>query len=276
MTIYTKFTPTEIEAIAKDLRQQLSSGTLTLGLLETFKFRGPEGKSWTVSPQAGAWYCFKSGGWQPAQRPDAPLDGPVNLFEMITLPLSPAGTGKREAVEPDQPDPDIRQMIENATRRIRESYNQGKINSAEAENLLKDLYLLDPSGLIWSCGVHTGDWYFFRQGDWEVAVDDGPNPPDFQPGSPYTEAAKQVISRFTESDAAAISEQVVPDWTPAPGFPGINTDVAGMPIQHNTAKVPGTSSARRTRMIILVIFIFLFIMCACLFALGIGGIFFID
>lgn len=308
MTIYTKFTPTEVEAIAKDLRQQLSSGTLTAETLETFKFRGPDGNTWTVLPQTGAWYCFISGRWQPAKIPDTPLDGTVDLFEMITLPLFPLDTGKPGENEPPQPDSDIRQMIERATSRIRDSYHQGKINSAEAENLLKDLYLLDPSGLIWSCGMHTGEWYTFQQGDWEIGLGDGPNPLDFQPKqmdspqtcsscraqlkgakicpecgtpaprpeSPYSEAAKQVVMRFTESGAAPFPEQVVPDWKPAPGFPGIDTVGAERPMQHKKTKVSGSRSTRRTRIIVLFIFIFLFILCACLFACGIGGYFFVD
>lgn len=310
MTIYTKFTPTEIEAIARNLQNQLSNGTLTTDILEKFKFRGPDGNTWTVSPQTGTWYCFKSDNWQPTRILDTSLDGPVDVFEMITLPLSPLDTDKPGGNKPPQPDSDIRQMIEHATRRISDSYHKGKINSAEAENLLKDLYLLDPSGLIWSCGMHSGEWYFFRQADWEAATGDGPNPLDFQPKqqvspkscencgaplkgkkicskcgspapapeSPYSEAAKQVVLRFTESGAAAIPEQVVPNWIPAPGFPQINTDYSEKPTQQKTGHNKNTEmsksqSKKRFRIIILFLFIFLFVVCMCLFVLGIGGYF---
>jgi hypothetical protein len=196
---------------------------------------------------------------------------------MIILPLSHLDSAKPEESEPAEPDSDIRQMIEHATRRIRESYNQGKINSAVAENLLKDLYLLDPAGLIWSCGVHTGKWYTFRGVVWEAAAGDGPDPQDFQPGTSISEAAKRMVVRFTESGADPIPEQVVPNWVPAPGFPpGINTTDASRPTQPQTAKGSSASSTRRTRLIILFVFIFLFIVCACLFACGISGYFFAD
>ena len=252
MTIYRKFAPTEIEAIANYLQQQLSDGILPEELLENFKFRGSEGHTWTVSPQTGAWYRYESGNWPPAKKPYTPMDGTIDLLETVTLPLSPLETRQPEENEPAPPDADIRQMLERATRRVRDSYNQGKINSAGAENLLKDLYLLDPAGLIWSYGMHTDEWYFFRQDDWEISVGDGPNPQNFQPkqsdspkncgscgtplnggkfcsecGSPapqsegpYTQAAKEVVRRFTESGAVPLPEQIVPDWKPAPGFPG--------------------------------------------------------
>jgi ribosomal protein L32 len=262
MTRYRKYTPTEIESMAKSLKQQLSDGLLPEDILEIFKFRGPEGNTWTVLPQTNAWYCYKSGRWQTAKAPEKPLDGTIELLNMVALPIPPIKTDKPEENEPVKQDPDIRQMLERATKRVRDSYNHGKINSAGAENLLKELYLLDPAGLIWSYGLHTEEWYFFRQDDWEISTDGGPDPLDFHtkqkdspsvcsncgtpllggkfcsecgtpipdPESPYSQAAKEVIVRFTESDAASLPEQIVPDWKPAPGFPETIAGSASAPM----------------------------------------------
>jgi len=182
MTIYRKYAPTEIETIANDLLQQLSDGILPPEVLENFKFRGSDGNTWTVLPQTGDWYCSESGDWQPAQTPNTPLDGLIDLLDMVVLPLSPLKIRKPEEDQQAEQDTDIRQMLERATRRVKESYTHGRINSAGAEILLKDLYLLDPTGVIWSFGLHTEEWYFFRQGDWELSADGGPNPLNFQPG----------------------------------------------------------------------------------------------
>ncbi|MBW2647685.1 MAG: FHA domain-containing protein [Deltaproteobacteria bacterium] len=251
MTIYRKYTPTEIEAMADDLKQQQSDGILSEGTLDSFKFRGQEGNTWTVLPETGDWYCWKSGSWQPTEEPDRPLDGSVELLDLVTLPLSQLKEDKPEERESVQQDSDIRQMIERATGRIRDSYASGGINSAGAENLLKDLYLLDPVGVIWSFGMHSEEWYFFRRDDWELSNDEGPNPLDFQidqsdtpqncsncgtpfkggkfcsecgapapgPESPYSEAAREVVKHFSESGAAALPEQIVPEWKPGPGIP---------------------------------------------------------
>jgi len=251
MTIYKKYTPNEIEAMADNLKQQLSDGILPEDVLESYKFRGPVGKTWTVIPETGAWYCFQSGSWQPAEAPDTTVDGTVDLLDLVVLPLDPLENDQPEENEPAQQDADIRQMLERATRRVKESYSKGEINSSGAEILLKDLYLLDPVGVIWSYGYHSEEWYYFRQDEWKISTDGGPNPLDFQtqsdspkhcsncdtllsggkfcsecgtpvsaPESSYTQAAQEVVERFTESDVASLPEKIVPDWKPAPGFPG--------------------------------------------------------
>lgn len=266
MTRYRKYTPTDIEAMANNLNQQLSDGLLPGDMLEIFKFRGPEGNTWTVFPETGVWYCYKSGNWQPAKAPEEPLDGTIDLLDMVTLPISPLKIDKPEENKPSPQDSDIRQMLEQATRRVRDAYNHGKINSAGAEKLLKDLYLLDPAGLIWSYGMHTEEWYFFRQDDWEISVDGGPNPLDFQtkqkdsprycsncetplvggkfcsecgtpvpdPESPYSQEAREVVEHFTELGVASLPEQIVPDWQPAPEFPGT---IASGPSAHKPQTV---------------------------------------
>ena len=158
MTIYRKYTPTEIEGMAENLKEQGSDGILPEGSLELFKFRGPEGETWTVFPETGEWYCWKSGSWQSAEAPESPLDGSVELLDLVTLPITQLEEDKSGDPEPAQPDADIRQTIERATGRIREAYTSGRINSAGAETLLRDLQLLDPEGLIWSLGMPLQVW----------------------------------------------------------------------------------------------------------------------
>lgn len=338
MTIYRKYTPTEIEAMAESLKQQLSDGILPEDLLELFKFRGPEGHTWTVEPRSGAWYWHQSGGWQKTKAPDIPLDGPNDLLGTVALPLDPLETELPEEDEPVQKDEDLRQMLEGATQRVKESYVNGKISSAGAETLLKDLYLLDPSGLIWSYGFHSQAWYFFRQDDWEMSVEAGPDPQDFQaldsgsplecsncgaslnggkfcsecgtrapdPGSPYPEAAREVVVRFTESDAASLPEPIVPDWDPAPGLPGTQSAGASTPTgeqkspselppwdtdssgetkepaasskeQGSVEKSPSAASTsppkKRSRIILLAALIFLAVTCSCCGVLALIGMF---
>jgi formylglycine-generating enzyme required for sulfatase activity len=303
MTIYRKYTPTEIEGMAENLKEQGSDGILAEGTLESFKFRGTEGNTWTVLPETGEWYCWKSGSWQPVQAPESALDGSVELLDLVTLPITQLEEDKSGDPEPAQPEADIRQMIERATGRIREAYTSGRINSAGAENLLKDLYLLDPGGLIWSLGMHSGEWYFFRRDDWERADDEGPNPLDFQiesdapqncshcgtplkggkfcsecgtpaPGleSRYTEAAREVVEGFTESDAAPLPEPIVPDWKPAPGFPG-PSGVDATASEDPQPASPQAPRKRRRNVILLSLLVFV-VTCLCCLTLGLGGYFF--
>ncbi len=253
MTNYRKYTPAEIEALAEDLKQQLSEGILPEESLESFKFRGPKGKTWTVIPETGEWVVSTAGSWQPAGVPDAPLDGSIEILDLVALPLSSFEYQPPQEHPPSQPGGDFREMIENAVRRSRDAYRSGRLNSAEAERLLQDLCLLDPAGLIWSFGMHSETWYFFREQDWELAEDQVPDPQDFEskpPDAPltcsscgtslnggkfcsecgtpapepepsYTQAAKEVVERFTEAEAGPLPEPVVPAWEPAPGFPGV-------------------------------------------------------
>ena len=257
MTNFRKYTPTEIKALAEDLKQQLSDGLLAEKSLESFKFRGPEGKTWTSVPETGEWYCFTAGSWQQAEPPDQPLDGSMEILDLVTMPLSPLETQPPEEPPPSQPGGDFLQMIENAVRRVRESYDSGRLDSAGAERLLMDLCLLDPAGLIWGYGMHSENWYFFREQDWELAEDQRPDPQDFEtkptdeplvcsscgtslsggkfcsecgtpapePEPTYSQAAKKVVERFHEADADPFPEPVVPAWNPAPGIPEIkNTE----------------------------------------------------
>jgi len=306
MTIYRKYTPTEIEELADDLKQQQSDGILSEGTLDSFKFRGQEGNTWTVFPETGDWYYWKSGSWQPAEVPDRPLDGSVELLDLAMLPISQLKEDHPEESEPAQQDSDIRQMIERATGRIRDSYTSGRINSAGAENLLKDLYLLDPGGVIWSFAINSEEWYFFRRDDWELSNDEGPNPLDFQidqsdtpqncsncgtplksgkfcsecgapvpaPESTYTEAAREVVKQFTESGAAALPEQIVPDWNIAPGFPETSAADASMP---SDPLVPTPQPPRkRKRNIVLLSLIVFTVTCLCCLTVGLGGYFLYD
>jgi len=256
MTNYRKYTPTEIKALAEGLNQQLSDGLLAEKSLESFKFRGPAGKTWTVVPETGEWSCFTAGSWQPADPPDQPLDGSMEILNLAALPLSPLKYEPPKEPPPSQPGGDFLQMIENSVRRVRESYGSGQMNSAGAERLLTDLCLLDPAGLIWAYGMHSEKWYFFRGRDWELAEDQRPDPQDFEtkptdeplvcsscgtslsggkfcsecgtpapePEPTYSQAAKEVVERFTEVKADPFPEPVVPGWKPAPGFPKAEAD----------------------------------------------------
>ena len=251
MTNYRKYTPKEIAALAEDLNQQLSERILTDETMERFKFRGPGGKTWTVVPESGEWYLFTAGSWQPADPPDQPLDGSLEILDLVALPLSPRENQPPEEPPPTQAGEDFLQMIEDAVRRVRESYASGQLNSGGAEVLLRDLCLLDPAGLIWACGMHSGKWYFFREEDWQLAEDQRPDPKDFEtkptdeplvcsscgtslnggkfcsecgtpapePEPTYSQAAKKVVERFTKVEADPFPEPVVPVWEPAPGFP---------------------------------------------------------
>ena len=272
MTTYRKYSPSEIEIMASGLNQELADGILSVDILEMFKFLGPAGDTWTILPQDGSWYRYQAGKWQPTEAPAISMDGMIEILSIAMLPFSPTEnhTPEKYNTPPPQQDLDVRKSLEGATRRVRDSYNQGKINSAGAENLLKDLYLLDPAGVIWSYGMHSEEWYFFRQDDWELAVGDGPNPLDFQPGqatspkfcskcgtslkggkfcsecgSPapksegsYSQAAEEVVVRFTESGVAALPEPVVPDWESAPGFPGTTAPAAQTAVYPKIAESP--------------------------------------
>lgn len=235
--------------MADSLHKQLSNRLLSVDVLDLFKFRGPDGATWTLTPQDHAWYRYQSGNWQPAPAPNVPMDGSIELMSIAMLPPSPAKSRKPEENEPTHQNLDVRQMLEQATRRVRDSYYRGGINSDEAESLITDLYLLDPVGAIWSFGIHTNRWYLFRQHDWEVP-ETGPNlqhfqssPPKFcgncgkplnnnkfctycgTPIPPHTapspQTAQDVIVRFVESGSAPLPEPVVPTWNPAPGYPKI-------------------------------------------------------
>jgi len=252
MTTYRKYSPSEIEAMADSLNQELADGILSVDILEMFKFRGPAGNTWTILPQVGSWYRYQAGKWQPTKAPATSMDGTIEIISIAMLPFSPTEnhTPEKDNTPPHQQDLDVRKTLERSTGRVRDAYNNGKINSDGALNLLKDLYVLDPAGLIWSCGMHTGKWYFFHQDDWEFSPA-GPKPENFQPPrsahpkccsncgaslnegkfcsncgtpapepeSPYSQAAKDVVVRFTEADISSLPEQIVPDWNPAPGYP---------------------------------------------------------
>lgn len=264
MTNYRKYTPTEIKTLAEDLKQQLSEGILTDETLEKFKFRGPEGNTWTMIPESGEWSCFSAGSWQPEDPPDQPLDGSLEILDLVALPLSPREHQPPEEPPPTQAGGDFLQMIKDAVRRVRESYGSGRLNSGGAEVLLTDLCLLDPAGLIWAYGMHSEKWYFFREEDWQLAEDQRPDPKNFEakppeaplvcsscgtslnggkfcsecgtpapePESTYSQAAKKVVERFTETKADPFPEPVVPVWEPAPGFPEMNNTEDSPPAEH--------------------------------------------
>jgi len=284
MTPYRKYSLTEIELMAGGLNQELTDGTLSVDILEMFKFRGPAGNTWTILPQDGSWYRYQAGKWQPTKAPATSMDGTIEILSIAMLPFSPAEnhTPEQDNTPPPQQDLDVRKTLERATERVRDAYNNGKINSDGALNLLKDLYVLDPAGLIWSCGMHTGKWYFFGQDDWELSPA-GPKPENFQvkqskspkycsncgtplnagkfcsecgtpaspPESPDSQAAKDVVVRFTESGVAPLPEQIVPDWTPAPGFPEKNATDSSVhssqtAVVHKQSEIDGTLAEQIT------------------------------
>jgi hypothetical protein len=150
---------------------------------------------------------------------------------------------------PEGPGPEI---LEANVRRLRQAYARGWLPSNDAEDVLREQYLIDRDGAPWTVGVRSGRWYRWEEAEWirvsappavdtlleaeparcaacgELALTDGTCPncgegtvvalPD------VSEQAYARIFAFALVGNGSLPEPLTDPWEPPDGFPGADRE----------------------------------------------------
>jgi hypothetical protein len=150
--------------IKREFTRPGSSPDRATHVLGEFKFRDDTGLYWTVGGQSLRWYQYGEDRWNLSTSPPGNLEGPASL-PMITL--RPSTVPIQEPRSSEMPVPD--DALEHLTRNVqttRSSYRRGEISSTVAEDLIKQLFAVDKRGRFWTVGFRSGNWYYYKNGNW--------------------------------------------------------------------------------------------------------------
>ena len=217
------YTPNEVDAVLNHISNFLSlfpddeDDALTP---ENFIFRSVDGRYWIVDPIRKNWFSFTDSRWQAAKKPSQALEGysHLNYYSPKPKPLKSDGDqppGREPANTEFLTATEAGNILRRSTARALQLYRSGQLTSQSVEILLIQLFLPDNTGVFWTMGCHTGNWYCFKEGAWK-GIDNGPDTlllpasPDF-PGAGL-KADEPVLPSF-------LPEPVCPLWSPPVSIP---------------------------------------------------------
>jgi hypothetical protein len=173
----------EVESHLTDLQGRIGQGSLDVAevsnLFETQYFRDAEGDFWRIDFDRLAWQRHSNGELEDGEEPPEVVETHSPLtpwFEKDTKDLD-------EMLEVVFQDPKFdslnpAQLLERLVEGVSSAYARGEVASTDAEEFLREQYLLDLDGSVWTIGVRSGKWYVLDAGLWSVAGTD-PDPNSF-------------------------------------------------------------------------------------------------
>lgn len=141
-----------------------------------------DGGCWCFRAEERVWLRWTGSAWLESPAPRVRLAGPGWLRDALDnegdLEVLLEQAQDESGDDDDEPAPRERgpDAIATRVREIREDWVAGRIDSAEAEGVLRALYVVDGAWRLWTVGVRSGAWYRLATRGW--VVDSGrPTPP---------------------------------------------------------------------------------------------------
>jgi hypothetical protein len=164
------YTRPSIEAAAQELVELYQLGAIDAHALGSrasrLVLRDQLGAYWAYHTQQRRWLRSEGEGWLEAGQAPERLEGPADL----PVDLPPARDD--EPVSPPSQSEErlsAAQLLERINHRILESYLSGELTSLDAEEVMAEHLLVDQRGRLWTSGAHSGKWYAFSGGAWNLA-----------------------------------------------------------------------------------------------------------
>lgn len=244
------YTRHSIESAAQELVEQYQLGAIDSHALGSrssrLVLRDQLGAYWAYHAQLRRWLRSEGEGWLDAGQAPERLEGPADLPvdrppAKDDEPVSPPGRSEERL--------SAAQLLERINRRILESYQRGELTSLGAEEVMAEHLLVDQRGRLWTNGVHSGKWYAFSDGAWNLAspppadpellelIQPGENclhcgqPLEGQPVCPScgelvlprldftSPGALENLSHYFREVAGNLPEAVATDWEPPAWYP---------------------------------------------------------
>lgn len=204
------------------MADEIEEGVISQGLLEhyleMFKFRDGDGRYWAYAPGRREWGLPSGAERMPAGSPQGRLEGPDALTD-----LSPQTAGADAAVEPvegerEPGDQDPVSGFETRMDGIREAYQAGRINSAAAEQLSGQVFLVDQEAKFWTVGFRSGYWYQRGEGKW-IFSRQKPSADSLldMEAQESNEEVEEAYLEFVMNEGEPLPEPVADEWSPPEG-----------------------------------------------------------
>jgi hypothetical protein len=245
-----RYATSAIRAAAAALLNRAQAGLL--GQLDlaremlAFCLRDGKGGYWFLDATTGQWHRLGTTDWAPVGDAPAVLEGP-NGLPVEQAASSAEGAPSRTSSPPTSPIV----ILADAVDAIRASYGEGRVDSATAQSLLAQRFLIDKQGRAWTVGVSSAKWYQFQDDGWEARG--APPPPDtlarllpptdpcpgcneiLERGGPcptcgtivppnldqVDKSAQVTVLAFLVRGAGSLPEPVTQPWAAPPGYPNV-------------------------------------------------------
>ncbi|WP_321339540.1 zinc ribbon domain-containing protein [Breoghania sp.] len=202
--------------LATDIYHSPSREAALTALFYLLKLRDKSGCYWTLGINTLAWYRQTGKRWSRAEQPHERLEGPVWIAnrvpdkstgdEMDDLPAEETlevGSGDATAMMRDRIDS------------ICEDYRNGLLTSRQTHDLLRQNYLIDKQGIIWTIGARSRVWYALIDEKWQkqlspLSAGDLPDEAEMDALAPriWLGIADLIV------EDKALPETVTPTWHP--------------------------------------------------------------